>query len=800
MESLSLRLGVFSVISLTLAAVLVGYLFDRGRTHALEAREREHLRLHAERAADEIQRHITRLQSDVLFLGQTPPVQGIRRAREAHGFDAQGGSTLKQWRMRLAQIFHAFAAARPGYFQLRLIGVDDGGRELVRVERRADGFHTTPLMDLQQKGDRYYFHEALNLPKGGLYLSPIDLNQEHGANSRPIVRTLRAATVVQGPQGTPFGILVVNMDMGHVLGKAQEYLDFGELPYVIDDTGRFLLHPDAGRTIAAESGQPYLVEQEFPGAATALGATSWGTGTGSFFKPVESRGESVSYLAPRIIEGARRPLRFAVIVSESRSEFQRTIGLARRDSLLSTGLLLGASSLLAILVVRGQTASLRRLAVAARSIAGGRYEVELPGRDGGEVGLLSSAFRRMVEEVRQREQAMDQLNRDLEQRVLERTVSLHRQQALQEQILDSVDDGVVVADREGRFVLWNQAAARLLGSGPEAVEPQDWSRHFGLYRSEQLDLIPPAELPLVRAMRGEESSHVELFVFHPGGSQGRWVSVTSRPLRAGSNGALAGGVATLVDISAQKRMGEMLQDHQAELARVGRLALLGGIAGSLTHDLSQPLAAVANYAGAAIHLLRTDGLDAQRMGEILTHIVRLADRAGKILESIRELNRQRPPQRGRLQVVELVDTCLQLVGPLYRRHRISLERQFGDDLPSVYGDRIELEQVIMHLLVNSLDALRNRSALPGHVRVVAESPDPSRVVVRVLDNGPGLSPDIEKHAFEPWVSDKPGYIGIGLSMSRTIVENHQGRIWLRRVEDRETEAAIELPAHAEPQP
>jgi PAS domain S-box-containing protein len=791
MGSLSLRLAVFSVVSLTLAAVMVGYLFDRGRSEALEAREREHLRLYAERAADEIQRHITRLQSDVLFLVQTPPVQGIQRAREAGGVDAEGGSTLEQWRTRLAQIFHSFAAARPEYSQLRLIGVDDGGRELVKVERRADGVHTTPPSDLQHKAGRYYFREAVVLPKGVVYLSPIDVNREQGAISGPLTRTLRAATVAEDPQGKPFAILVLNMDMGDVLSQVDQYLDPEERPYVIDDSGRFLLHPDPGRSIAAAPGQPFLVAQEFPGLGAALEPASWGTGL--FLHHAGQEAESVLYLAPRTIESATRSLRFALIVSEPLSQVRRSVGLARRDSLLSTGLLLCVAAVLAFLVVSRQTASLRRLAVAAGSIADGRYQVDLPERGRGEVALVSRAFRRMVEEVRQREHAMDRLNRDLEQRVAERTASLQRQQALQGQILDSVGDGVVVADRDGHFVLWNRAAARLVGFGPEPVAPQDWSRRFGIYRSEKLDLVPPDDLPLVRAMRGEELSQVELFIRNPEIPQGRWVSVTSRPLREGSRGDLEGGVAILVDISAQKRRGELLQDHQVELARVGRLALLGEIAGSLIHELSQPLAAMANYAGAATHLLRVEGLDPQRMGEILSHIVRLADRAGKTLETVRGLSGQRTPQRVQLQVAELVKTCLQLVGTLFRRHGIALEGQFADDLPSVYGDPIELEQVIVHFLINSFDALRNRTAPPGHVRVVAESPDPSRVVVRVLDDGPGLSPDIAERAFEPWVSGKPGYIGIGLSISRTIVEAHQGRIWLRRVHGRETEAAMELP-------
>jgi PAS domain S-box-containing protein len=793
MESLSLRLGLFSVVSLTLAAVVVGYIFDRGRSEALQARELQHLRVHAERAADEIQRQIMRLRRDVLFLVETPPVQGIWRAREGGGVDVEGGSTLEQWRVRLAHIFASFAAARPEYFQLRLIGIDDGGRELVRVERSEVGFRTTPDQDLQRKGSRYYFRESIDLPDGAVYLSRIDFNREFGEVSFPHTRTLRAATVAQDPRGKAFGILVVNMDMGDVLGRVHNFRDNGERPYVIDASGRFLLHPD----IALKPGQSHDVAQEFPGVASVLRPLVRGD-KGTFFEHAGRLGEFLYYFAPRTIPGPDRALHFAVILGESLSEARRLVGLARRDSLLSTGVLLSGAALLAFLVVRRQTASLRRLAVAAGAIAEGRYEVELPGQDRGEVALLSRAFARMVGEVRRREQALEELNRDLERRVAERTDSLRRQQELQAQILDSVGDGVVVADRNGRFVLWNRAAAMLMGTGPQDVEPQEWSRRFGIYRSERLDPLPFQELPLVRAMQGEESSQVELFVRNAGVPQGRWISVTSRPLRGGSHGDLAGGVASLVDVSAQKRMGELLQDHQAELARVGRLALLGEISGSLSHELSQPLAAMANYAGAATLLLRVEGErpDPQRLREIVAHIVRLADRAGKTLKTLRELNRQPAPQSVPVQMTEVAETCLKLVGTLFHRHGIALEREFGEHLPSVIGDPIELEQVIMHFLINSLDALRGRTAPSGRVRAVVESPDPSRVVVRVLDNGPGPVSEVAERAFEPWVSGKPGYIGIGLSIARSIVENHRGRIWLRRMESGETEAGMALPAEA----
>ena len=142
--SLSLRLTAVFVAVLVTAAFAVGYLFDRGRTEAVERREREQLRLDAERGADEVDGFVRRLRADVLFLADTPPIHGIRRALEAGGTDRNDPSTLQQWTERLQQIFLAFGAARPEYFQLRFIGAPSEGRELVRVDRTEKGLIATP--------------------------------------------------------------------------------------------------------------------------------------------------------------------------------------------------------------------------------------------------------------------------------------------------------------------------------------------------------------------------------------------------------------------------------------------------------------------------------------------------------------------------------------------------------------------------------------------------------------------------------------------------------------------------------
>ena len=163
-------------------------------------------------------REIEGMRQNVMALSEMPPVEGIINAsRNISGFDSLGNSGLEFWKLRLEQVFSAFIATRSYYFQLRLIGVADMGRELVRVDRIAGRAVTVPEQNLQLKGDRDYFREAIKMKQGQVYLSPINLNREYGRIEVPHRPTLRAAAPVFGPDGKVFGIFVANMDMSIAL-------------------------------------------------------------------------------------------------------------------------------------------------------------------------------------------------------------------------------------------------------------------------------------------------------------------------------------------------------------------------------------------------------------------------------------------------------------------------------------------------------------------------------------------------------------------------------------------------------
>lgn len=794
-RSLSLRLSAVFIAGLLASAFGVGYLFDRGRSEALAERERDHLRLHTERAADEVVQLIGQLRSDALFLAGTPPIQGIGRALAAGGYDTAGASSLDQWRKRLEQIFLSFADARPRYFQLRLIGVADHGRELVRVERSERGMRATPRDALQQKGGRYYVQEALALPSGAVYLSRIDLNREHGRISVPHLPTLRAVTPLHDPEGALFGVLVVNMDMGWVFARATRSLDPTESLYIADEQGEFLLHPQAGRAFAQDLGGHSRITDTFPRWSQAIAAARGGPGT--FIEAPGTGLDQAAFFTERTWDPSRPERRMSFLLTEPMVLALQGMGLMRRESLLWMGALLLLAAALVVLAVRRLTRSLTGLANASAAIAEGDYAVDLPADQGGEVGTLVRAFRHMAARVADREEALERLNRELEHRVAERTTQLERQHALQGLILEHIADGVVVADPDGRFLLWNAKAAQIVGSGPKAVPPEAWPGHFGIFRDEGGEPVPPAELPLVRAMRGETIDNVELFLRNPEGGEGRWVQVTARPLRGG-NGEIAGGVAVLVDVTEQKNLRRRVDADRAELARVGRLALGAGIASSAAHELSQPIAALSNYAAAAVRLDQQGRLGMDQCRDMLTRIELLAREAGEVLNRLRALIRRRRQTPGPVDVNAVAEACLDLMGERIRRQGVRITRGYGRDLPMPICDAVELTHVMIQLVSNALEAMTEPARGEPSLSIeTGYDPHMGLIHIEVGDSGPGIDPGQAEGLFEPWQTEKPDALGIGLYVARSILEQRRGAIRIGTSTAGGALFRIELPAGAE---
>jgi PAS domain S-box-containing protein len=207
--------------------------------------------------------HIGQYESDTLFLANTPPISGIMRASENSGEDPDTRSNLQDWQQRLQEIFSAYMYSRGEVRQLRFIGMDDGGRELVRVDSDGESVQIIPQSQLQQKGHSDYVKESSKLNEGEVYFSRVNFNRERGKIERPLWPTLRIATPVFDAQQRLFGVVVMNLDFSYSQRLIREDLPQGYRVYLLDEEQHFLLHPYSEKTLAYELGPSYQWGQAF---------------------------------------------------------------------------------------------------------------------------------------------------------------------------------------------------------------------------------------------------------------------------------------------------------------------------------------------------------------------------------------------------------------------------------------------------------------------------------------------------------------------------------------------------------
>jgi C4-dicarboxylate-specific signal transduction histidine kinase len=222
---------------------------------------------------------------------------------------------------------------------------------------------------------------------------------------------------------------------------------------------------------------------------------------------------------------------------------------------------------------------------------------------------------------------------------------------------------------------------------------------------------------------------------------------------------------------------ELVQAHQAELAHAGRLSLMGEMTASLAHELNQPLHSARNYAQGSIRRMRKDpGADPEVL-VALEKISEASDRAAEILRRVRDFVNKSSPSVARLDIGEMLHDAAMIadMGPAPQRAKVVFE--VASDIPPVHGDKVEIEQVVVNLARNGLEAMDN---MPPEERVLylgARRSDEKSIEVFVRDSGPGIDADARETIFEPFFTTKADGMGMGLAICRSIVERHDGRLW-----------------------
>ena len=222
---------------------------------------------------------------------------------------------------------------------------------------------------------------------------------------------------------------------------------------------------------------------------------------------------------------------------------------------------------------------------------------------------------------------------------------------------------------------------------------------------------------------------------------------------------------------------ERVRQLETDLAHINRVSMMGELAASIAHEVNQPLSGIVSNGSACLRWLAGDPPNVEEVREAVGDIVRDGKRAGEVIARIRALTRRASPPREKLDVNETIQEVLAIAGDEAKRTSVAIRTQFAGDLSPVSGDRVQLQQVVLNLVMNGMEAMSSVGERARQLVIATQNIDQERVQVTVEDSGTGLDPNTMARIFEPFYTTKSGGMGMGLSISRSIVQNHGGRLW-----------------------
>lgn len=356
--------------------------------------------------------------------------------------------------------------------------------------------------------------------------------------------------------------------------------------------------------------------------------------------------------------------------------------------------------------------------------------------------------------------------------------------------LESMSDGFMLLDESKNLVAANEKLKRLFPAAAHHMKPgtqfEDLLR-ASAYAGEVKDAQDDPEVWIGNRLKDypQDTGAVEVEL-----ADGRWILSTDRSTRAG------GVVGIRTDITDRKQAEEQLRQHETELAHVLRRSSMGEMASALAHELSQPLAAVVNYANGSLRRLDRGEMDMVALRDALERISRSADRAKAIVKHVGDFVRPDQLTLKNADLRDLITEVCDLLRGALRRNNVRLTLNLPNGPAYAMVNRLQVEQVLFNLLRNGVDATKDAERAQRRLQICLQTVTPDHVIA-VTDNGCGVDQSLENQVFEPYVTTKSNGLGMGLSISRTIAEAHGGRLWFEPVEPAGTRFSFRLPAVGE---
>ncbi|MBN2563756.1 MAG: PAS domain S-box protein [Phycisphaerae bacterium] len=350
--------------------------------------------------------------------------------------------------------------------------------------------------------------------------------------------------------------------------------------------------------------------------------------------------------------------------------------------------------------------------------------------------------------------------------------ALRRSEARLRQVAENAREWVWEVDADGLYTYASPVVETILGYEPEELVGK---KHF-------YDLFHPddrEELRKETAVAFADGLSFSAFINRNVGKDGRivWLSTSGTPV-LDEHGNLTGYRGADTDVTWRKLAEEEAQKRQAEMAHVSRLNTMGELASGLAHELNQPLCAISSCVQACLRMLKSGAGNSEEVTDAMEDVVEQAERAGEIIRRLRNFVRKQEPKRAQLNINEVVEETVAFVEGEARRHDTAIRLELAERMPSVLADSIQIQQVVVNLARNGIEAISETEAGQGEIVISTSSTDGEMVTVAVRDTGRGLPPEELEQVFESFYTTKPQGLGLGLPLSRSIIEAHGGRLWV----------------------
>src|SRR6201999_137402 len=351
--------------------------------------------------------------------------------------------------------------------------------------------------------------------------------------------------------------------------------------------------------------------------------------------------------------------------------------------------------------------------------------------------------------------------------------------------IDGIDGLVGVLAPNGELEAANRRLFEYFGRSLE--ELKNWGTN---------DTVRPEDLPLILylVMRGVASEipfNFELRVRRFDGEY-RWFENRHVPI-LDESGRIARWYLLLTDIDDRTRALARLEQLQSDFAHLNRVSVMGELVASLSHEITQPIASARNNARAAQNFLEMQPPDLGEVREALAGIVGDTDRAGDMIDRIRDHIKKAPPRKGHFDLNEAINEVIVLVRSAIINNGVAVQTRLCEGLVPTHGDRVQLQQVVLNLLLNAVEAMGSTGAGARELLISTEQ-DHRGVLVAVRDSGPGLDPSHLERVFDPFYTTKSSGMGMGLSICRSIMAAHGGRLWAEANEPRGAVFQFTLPS------